>query len=242
MRRQSSFGFPTITIGVKRLLLAIAAIFVLQIAVVLMMSFEDHYLLIVRGFGLDAQAVVRGKIWQPATYMWLHSVDGWAHILFNSLTLYFFGSELEQKLGTKRFIRDYLIAGIAVGILVTFWAFFRASIAEEYVSVPVIGASGAISAVIAGFCYFSWEKTLHIFIKLKGKHLLAIVIAIDLLQAIRPASSSSLSAHLFGILWGLLWYSGRLNPRQLWLKFSLWRIRRKMSIISGGKDDRTYWN
>ena len=46
------------------------------------------------------------QLWQAVTYMFLHSSQV-THILFNMLMLWFFGSEVEQVWGTRRFVFYY---------------------------------------------------------------------------------------------------------------------------------------
>ncbi|MBC6109142.1 rhomboid family intramembrane serine protease [Pedobacter fastidiosus] len=58
------------------------------------------------------------EIWQPITYMFMHG--GIAHIFFNMFALYSFGTILESKWGTKKFIIFYLITGL--GALLLQWA------------------------------------------------------------------------------------------------------------------------
>ncbi|WP_183866294.1 rhomboid family intramembrane serine protease [Pedobacter cryoconitis] len=57
------------------------------------------------------------KIWQPITYMFMHG--NFTHILFNMFALFSFGSVLEARWGTKRFINFYLITGL--GALALQW-------------------------------------------------------------------------------------------------------------------------
>jgi membrane associated rhomboid family serine protease len=57
------------------------------------------------------------KIWQPITYMFMHG--GFAHIFFNMFALYSFGTILESKWGSKRFLNFYLITGL--GALALQW-------------------------------------------------------------------------------------------------------------------------
>lgn len=52
------------------------------------------------------------KGWQVITYMFMHSPDNFAHILFNMFALYSFGSVLEYMMGSKRFLKFYLITGL----------------------------------------------------------------------------------------------------------------------------------
>ena len=58
-----------------------------------------------QGFGalllLFPGAVLRGLVWQPLTYAFLHG-DAW-HLFFNMLGLWMFGSELEALWGGKRY-------------------------------------------------------------------------------------------------------------------------------------------
>lgn len=52
------------------------------------------------------------RIWQPITYMFMHSDTNYMHIVFNMFGLYMFGSILEAHWGAKRFINFYLITGL----------------------------------------------------------------------------------------------------------------------------------
>lgn len=75
------------------------------------------------------------------TSMFLHG--GWAHLLGNMLYLWVFGDNLEDRMGTIRFIVFY----VATGLVAT-----AAQIAiNPQSSVPTIGASGAIAGVLGGY-------------------------------------------------------------------------------------------
>jgi len=66
-------------------------------------------------FGLVPIRVTQDlMLWQLVTYMFLHG--GFFHILFNMLTLFMFGNELERYWGTPRFLNYYFITGIGAGI------------------------------------------------------------------------------------------------------------------------------
>ena len=64
--------------------------------------------------------------WSLVTYMFLHG--GFTHILFNMIALFFFGPRVEGRLGSRRFITLYLVAGIS-GALLSF-AFAPASVSS----------------------------------------------------------------------------------------------------------------
>jgi membrane associated rhomboid family serine protease len=76
--------------------------------------------------------------------MFLHG--GWAHLLGNMLALYVFGDNVEDRLGSGRYLVFYLLCGLVA-------AFAHVVINAES-TVPTIGASGAISGVLAAYVVF----------------------------------------------------------------------------------------
>jgi membrane associated rhomboid family serine protease len=75
------------------------------------------------------------------TSMFVHA--GWAHLGFNMLFLWVFGSKVEDRLGRARFLIFYLLGGVA--------ALGLQFLADPGSAVATIGASGAIAAVLAGY-------------------------------------------------------------------------------------------
>jgi membrane associated rhomboid family serine protease len=75
------------------------------------------------------------------SYMFLHG--GWEHILGNMVYLWVFGDDIEDALGPMRFIAFYLLTGVAAGL---FYAFLNRTS-----TMPLIGASGAISGILAAY-------------------------------------------------------------------------------------------
>jgi membrane associated rhomboid family serine protease len=75
------------------------------------------------------------------TSMFLHG--GWAHILGNMLFLWIFGGRVEDRLGRLGFVALYLIGGVAAAAGQT--------LENPASSDPMIGASGAISAVLGAY-------------------------------------------------------------------------------------------
>jgi membrane associated rhomboid family serine protease len=75
------------------------------------------------------------------TSMFLHA--GWAHLLGNMLFLFIFGDNVEDAFGHFKYLAFYLVCGIA------------ASLAQVALApgsrVPGVGASGAISGVLAAY-------------------------------------------------------------------------------------------
>jgi membrane associated rhomboid family serine protease len=78
------------------------------------------------------------------TSMFLHG--GWAHLLGNMLALYIFGDNVEDRLGSGRYLFFYLASGIAAAA-----AHLGLNASSP---IPTIGASGAISGVLAAYLLF----------------------------------------------------------------------------------------
>jgi membrane associated rhomboid family serine protease len=75
------------------------------------------------------------------TSLFLHG--GWLHLFSNLLVLYVFGDNVEDRLGSSRYLLFYLVCGVAAGLAQT--------ISAPYSGVPGIGASGAIAGVLAAY-------------------------------------------------------------------------------------------
>jgi membrane associated rhomboid family serine protease len=75
------------------------------------------------------------------TSMFMHG--GWMHIIGNMIYLWAFGPEIEDAMGPGRFLAFYLGGGLVAML---------AQVASDPTSrIPVLGASGAIAAVMGAF-------------------------------------------------------------------------------------------
>ena len=81
------------------------------------------------------------------TAMFLHA--GWDHLLGNMLFLAIFGKNVEDAFGRLRYLAFYVAGGFAATALQTAMTLGFASPADA--RVPMLGASGAISAVLGAF-------------------------------------------------------------------------------------------
>jgi membrane associated rhomboid family serine protease len=96
----------------------------------------------------DSCATV-GQDWPltALTSMFMHG--SWAHLLGNMLFLWIFSNNVEDALGPVRYLLFFLAGGIAATALQTFVTLSWASEADA--SIPHVGASGAISAVLGAY-------------------------------------------------------------------------------------------
>jgi len=57
------------------------------------------------------------KPWQIVTYMFMHDTQGFTHILFNMFAVWMFGTHLENRWGSKKFLNYYLLTGFGAAFL-----------------------------------------------------------------------------------------------------------------------------
>jgi membrane associated rhomboid family serine protease len=75
------------------------------------------------------------------TAMFMHG--SWSHIIGNMIFLWAFGPEIEDAMGRGRYLLFYLAGGLL--------AMLTQILANPHSTVPNLGASGAIAAVMGGF-------------------------------------------------------------------------------------------
>ncbi len=85
--------------------------------------------------------------WTLITHLFLHG--GWMHIIGNMLYLWVFGDNVEDRLGHLRYTVFYLLGGIGAALMQAAVSFM---FGNPYI--PLIGASGAISAVLGAYMYY----------------------------------------------------------------------------------------
>jgi membrane associated rhomboid family serine protease len=149
-------------------------------------------------------ALIPIRPWTLVTYMFLHDRGGFAHILFNMLALYFFGSRVETRIGSRHFIWLYLVSGIAGGLL------SLAFTPRAY----IIGASGAVFGVSFAFAYFWPRERIYIWgvLPIEARWLVILTAAIALFGGFTGAQGGVAHfAHLGGYVggWFYLWWMDR---------------------------------
>ncbi|MBZ5723699.1 MAG: rhomboid family intramembrane serine protease [Acidobacteriia bacterium] len=219
LRRSVIYGyFPT---GVKWLLISNTAIFLLFYlggAPV-----QSNMLLL----ALTPSLVVHNFfVFELFTYMFLHG--GFGHLLFNMLTLWMFGTPLEQTWGTRAFLKYYFLCGVGAGVCDTAVNLILGH------KTTTIGASGAIYGLLLAFgVLFPDVRVLMNFLfPIKAKYLVMIYGAIALFSALGSGNSGvSNVAHLGGMAFGYIYLKARLPKTRLRLPdaagwYRQWKLRR----------------
>ena len=170
------------------------------------------------------------NVWQPITYMFMHSDRNIMHIFFNMFALYSFGSILEAHWGGKRFINFYLITGL--GALALQWGVQAFEVYKLTGSVfnitsisnlslvdqktiegiyfgPMVGASGAIFGLLVAFAVLYPNLEMYIMfipVPIKAKYIIPVYIVIELFLGVARFEGDSIAhfAHLGGALIGYI--------------------------------------
>lgn len=193
-RYRFSFGYGLTPI-IKNLIIVILAVFLLQ-----KMAEISGFEIYIYYFALIPYLVAKQYfLWQLVTYIFLHG--GVFHILFNLLALWMFGGELENYLGSKKFLFYFLFCGIGAGICTVL---FTPSL---YQRIPVIGASGAIYGILLAFGWLFPNRPIYVYFlfPIPAKYFVIIFGFIEFFSSFGgPGGGVSHLTHLGGLLFGLL--------------------------------------
>jgi membrane associated rhomboid family serine protease len=158
--------------------------------------------LVFHDLALSSEALRRGHIWQLLTFQFLHG--GFIHILFNGICLYFLGKALERTISNAHYLRLYLGAGLAGGLLHSIGNLFL----PNNFPTPVVGASAGVSGLLAMFCYLYPTQEIYLFFVLRfpARFFFILSVILSIFFILVPAGGAGLGvahgAHLGGLLFG----------------------------------------
>jgi membrane associated rhomboid family serine protease len=137
------------------------------------------------------------------TTMFLHG--GFAHIIGNMWYLWIFGDNIEHHLGPVSFLVFYLATGIA--------ATLAHSIVTPLGTIPLVGASGALSGVLGAYMLVHPKNRILTLVpigfflttvRIPAFFFLAIWIAIQFFGILDPNAPIAYGAHIGGFIAGIL--------------------------------------
>lgn len=189
-------------------------------------SFED---LLIYCFGLHWPLLARGFFWQPFTYMFLHG--SWQHLAMNLLTVLLFGSGLEAEIGTRRFLRVFVLSGVVGGLgwlaldwadpllavwlrrLENPWALWWARhLASPHAAVrfgKCIGASAGVFGLVGAYAaLFPRRKVVLLLvwpITLQARTLAVLLALVTVVELVVGRGQVAYAAHFVGGLAGFAW-------------------------------------
>ncbi len=165
--------------------------------------------------------------WQLVTHMFSHA--GPMHLFSNMFTLFMFGSVLENVIGHKRFLTFYLLTGFGGAFLHMLFNIVQVYTLSGHIymtpeiidslnipiankleliniiSIPMLGASGAVFGVLIGFAFFFPNSQMMLLfppIPVRTKTMVTILILYELWMGYNQFGNIAHFAHLGGALFG----------------------------------------
>lgn len=191
-------------------------------------------------------------LWTAVTYMFLHS-NQVTHILFNMLMLWFFGSEVEQAWGSRKFLFYYLFTGVGAALIyclgMALYAYFTGNTLQ--LVIPVIGASGALFGVMLAYGVLFGERVVYFFMlfPMKARYFVMLMGLIEFANMITSGTSGSevaYLAHLGGLIAGYFYIMVQKWKSQGPRKGTGTKKGRHLQLVvdndKNGKGGPKYWN
>ncbi len=164
----------------------------------LQLASADH--LIPQGALVPAAFLRLVAPWTIITAMFLHG--NLLHLLGNMYFLWIFGDNAEERLGRVNYLALYLIGGL--------FAFFAQILSDPASTEPMVGASGAVSAVLGAYFYLFRERRIYAMIlfflvRIRTIWYLGIYLALQFFYAAVGVPGVAWWAHIGGFVTGLVW-------------------------------------
>jgi len=186
----------------------------------------------------------KGHLWQLFTFQFLHA--DFLHLLFNGISLWFFGRWIEFSLGRHRFAVVFVLTGLA-------GALFQGALMLTLPTVfgpGVVGASAGVSGLFAVFAWLESESEVrwNFVLPIKAKTLFWIYVAVEAFFTIVPTQRQggvAHAAHLGGLLMGMQfvrlgWHRDYVSlPWENWFKRKPKTARRGTAASVAGFDLRS---
>jgi len=151
-------------------------------------------------------SVLAKRPWTILSYMFLH--EGFFHILFNMLWLFWFGKIFLEYLDQKKLLSIYLLGGISGGALFILAYNLIPLFQPSYPYSIALGASAAVMAIVFTISFYvpNYSMNLMFIGPVKLKYIALATIVIDVLS-IQGDNAGGHIAHLGGALFGFIYAS-----------------------------------
>lgn len=246
----TSFSAAPMTSAVKKILIVNVAIWiVVQIILDKAVGFHQWRALILT----PEDVIEKFYVWQLFTYQFFHAISPF-HLLFNMLMLYFFGSELERRWGSKFFTFYYLMSGAGAAIIYCIGVGIYASVTgfRPILLTPVLGASGALFGLLLAYGIIFADREIYFmgFFPMKAKYFVMLAGAMDLASLMGTGFAGgevAYLAHLGGIASGFIILRAHVQYKSQQAKNKLKKKSSNLRLVvdndKSTKDDNPkYWN
>jgi len=196
----SALAFPRLTPWVGRLIVANAVVLLVLQTVAPALA----------GWLAFSPSGALAHPWTFVTYMFVHS--GLLHLAFNCLFLYFLGTAVEARMGSRAFPLFYLLCGLGGAV-------FSLALSGLMSVPPFVGASGAVLGVAVAFAMYWPDAEMMVFpipFPIRARTLVLALVAFDVVMALAPGRDGVAHlAHLGGALVAYAYFRLQGLPRSV---------------------------
>lgn len=141
-------------------------------------------------------------IWTWITSIFAHDTSSIFHLLGNAIVLLFFGPLLEKIIGSKSFLKLFLVSGVIAGLSQVLTALALGS-----TTVGVIGASGSILCILGVLTVYKPDMSVYLYFMIPVPLWLITVgyVIFSLAGILSIGTGIAHTAHLSGLLIGLIY-------------------------------------
>jgi membrane associated rhomboid family serine protease len=206
---------------IKLIYINVGVFIALKLAIIILLLFNISGSFIVSYLAIPADLhLLLYRFWTPLSYMFLH--EGFMHIFFNMLTLYWFGKIFLLFYSEKQLIGLYLLGGFLAAFFYVaafnLFPYFSPIVHQSL----LLGASGSIMAIILATAFRSPNMQMQLLfiggVKLKY---IAIVVVLTSFFGITSSNGGGELAHLGGALAGYLFVVSLRQGKDLTKGFNL---------------------
>ncbi|WP_206077590.1 rhomboid family intramembrane serine protease [Pontibacter sp. SGAir0037] len=200
---KDSFRQPNNTL--KQLILINVIVFVVLIVLRMLLTFTvgpEVYGRLMSFIALPSDPwSVLIKPWTLVTYFFTH--EGFLHIIFNMLNLYWFGQLVREYLGDKRLLSLYVLGGLAGGLLFILFYNLVPFFADRSAYAVMIGASASVLAVVVAAATLLPNYTFNLILigPVKIKYIALFLVVLSISGAVGSNAGGNI-AHLGGAFLG----------------------------------------
>jgi membrane associated rhomboid family serine protease len=212
-------AFPRLTPAVKAMLIGTVVLFVVQLI-------EQQWMQkgwLITYLALWPKLVFAGQVWRIITWPLVQVVDV-QNVLWACVGLYFFGTDLEESFGTRRFILFSAVAVFLAGIVATLYGLVH----SVYYTQPVLGLAPLGYALTAAWGTRFPNKRL-LFPPVSARVFVWILLGLAILYLLARSTHESPAASLGAI--GIGYLLGRY-----WDRIDDWLDRRRIGKLKKKRD------
>ncbi len=174
----------------------------IYIGIVLLWAFRQPWAAEILAWGgLSPEAVRHGWVWQLVTYGFVQ-IDPW-NFLMTMLGVFFLGSAVEVRIGSRAFVELYLFSIFGAGLLGCFLAW------TGYIGGPAFGAGAAVNAILMVFFLLNRDAPIMLLfvpIPIPVKYIVIFTAAVEAAYFLIYHFPLLFLVLLLGLVMGFVWY------------------------------------